>query len=269
MVGGRSFAHQHGCQNVWRFSELWTTVALAFIDILTWNLQRTFKMEKCLENLYFESLSEKLNLHLCRNILGLSKKSSSLTVLGEIGQFPIEILCFAKMIKYWHPLKTKLGNKFLIHSFLNLAETDEQKGYINWQSIVKFILKFCNLERVWLNPNAISTGKLARQCKKVLQDEFIKFFKDKLSDPIFSNVTCNIMNNQALTISRGGNKLRTYNSIKLRFSIEPYLLIIKDKEVRRSTGWPKKSTPVWSSVKWTTKEELSKFRQFWITNELT
>ena len=126
-------------------------------------------------------------------------------------------------------MKTKLGNKSLIHSFLRLIETDEQKGYINWLSTVKFILKYCNLERVWLNPNAIFTGKLARQCKKVLQDKFIKFFKEKLSNPISSNVTCNIMNNQALAISRGGNKLRTYNNIKLGFSIEPYLLIIKDR----------------------------------------
>ena len=86
---------------------------------------------------------------------------------------------------------------------------------------------------MWLNPNAISTEKLACQCKKVLQDKFIKFFKDKLSYPISSNVRCNIMNNQALAISRGGNKLRTYNSIKLGFSIELYLLIIKYKEVRR------------------------------------
>ena len=105
---------------------------------------------------------------------------------------------------------------------------------VNWLSTIKFILKYCNLERVWLNPNSISTGKLARQCKKVLQDKFIKFFKDKLSNPISSNATYNTMNNQVSTISRGGNKLRTYNSIKLGFSIEPYLLIIKDKEVRRS-----------------------------------
>ena len=183
------------------------------------------------ENLYFESPSEKLNLHLCRNILGLSKKPSSLAVLGELGQFPIEILCFTKMIKYWHHLKAKLGNKSLIHSFLKLTDTDQQKGYINWLSTVKLILKYCNLERVRLNPKVISTGKLAHQCKIVLQDKFIKFFKDKLSNPISSNVRCNIMNNQALAISCGGNKLRTYNSIKLGFSIEPYLLIIKDKEV--------------------------------------
>ena len=32
---------------------------------------------------------------------------------------------------------------------------------------------------------------------------------------------------------------------------------------------PQKSTPVWSSVKWTTKGEFSKLKQFWITSELT
>ena len=91
-------------------------------------IDQLLSRKKCLENLYFESPAEKLNLHLCRNILGLSKKSSSLAILGELGQFPIEILCFTKMIKYWHRLKTKLGNKSLIHSFIKLAETDEQKG---------------------------------------------------------------------------------------------------------------------------------------------
>ena len=138
------------------------------------------------------------------------------------------------MIKYWHCLKTKLGNKSLIHSFLKLAETDEQKGYINWLSTVKFILKYCNLERVWPNPNSISTANWHNSVKKCYKIRFIKFFKDKLSNPISSNVTCNIMNNQALTISHGGNKFRTYNSLKLGFFIEPYLLIIKDKEVRQS-----------------------------------
>ena len=89
----------------------------------------------------------------------------------------------------------KMKHKILLWGVFVLepAETDEQKGYINWLSTVKFILKYCHLERVWLNPNAISTGKLARQCKKVLQDKFIKFFKHKLSNSILSNVTCNII----------------------------------------------------------------------------
>ena len=44
-AGGHSFAHHQGCRNinVWRFSKLWTAVSLAFVDISTWNLQKSFK----------------------------------------------------------------------------------------------------------------------------------------------------------------------------------------------------------------------------------
>ena len=77
---------------------------------------------------------------------------------------------------------------------------------------------------------------MARQCKKVLQDKSISFFKDKLSNHISSDVKRNI--NEVETDfdnsgARGGNKLRTYNFSKQKFSMEPYLLTITNKESRR------------------------------------
>ena len=119
--------------------------------------------KQCLENLYFESPTEKANLHVCRNILGLSKKSSCLAVLGELGQFPTEISCFTHMIKYWHRLKTKMSDYSLVSSFLKLSEADENSGHINWLSTVQFILQYYKLGNVWLNPYTTSTGKLVRQ----------------------------------------------------------------------------------------------------------
>ena len=46
VVWEHSFADQNGRHNinVWRFSQLWTAVTLAFIGISGWNLQRSFKM---------------------------------------------------------------------------------------------------------------------------------------------------------------------------------------------------------------------------------
>ena len=40
-AGGHSSAHQHGCHkiNLWRFSKLWTAVALAFTGISTLTFQ--------------------------------------------------------------------------------------------------------------------------------------------------------------------------------------------------------------------------------------
>ena len=71
-------------------------------------------------DLYFESPTEKASLQICRNILELSRKSSCLVVLGELGQFPVENFCFIQMIKYWHRLKTKMNDESLISSFLKI-----------------------------------------------------------------------------------------------------------------------------------------------------
>ena len=86
-------------------------------------------------------------------------------------------------------------------------------------------------------PYATSTGKLARHCRKVLRDKFTKFFKDKLSNPISSDVRKNLTltnGKNARTNRSGGNKLRTYNLVKQDFSMEAYLLVIKNKENRRN-----------------------------------
>ena len=141
------------------------------------------------------------------------------------------------MIKYWHRLKTKMNDESLISSFLKISEKDETNGHTNWLSTVRFILNYCDLDNVWLNPYATSTGKLARHFRKVLRDKFTEFFKDKLSNPISSDVRKNLTltnGKNTRTNHSGGNKLRTYNLGKQDFSMEPYLLVIKNKKNRRN-----------------------------------
>ena len=58
------------------------------------------------ENLYFDSPAEKMQLQICRNILGVSKKISVLSSLGELGSYPLMLSCCVQMIKYWHRIKT-------------------------------------------------------------------------------------------------------------------------------------------------------------------
>ena len=143
------------------------------------------------------------------------------------------------MIKYWHRLKTKMNDESLISSFLKISEKHETNGRINWLSTVRFILNYCDLDHVWLNPYATSAGKLARHCRKVLWDKFTKFFKDKLSSPISSDVRKNLTltyGKNARTDHSGGNKLRTYNLVKQDFSMEPYLFVIKIKRIEEIYG---------------------------------
>ena len=141
------------------------------------------------------------------------------------------------MIKYWHRLKTKMNDESLISSFLKISEKHETNGHINWLSTVRFILNYCDLDHVWLNPYATSAGKLAQHCRKVLWDKFTKFFNDKLSSPISLDVRKNLTltyGKNARTNHSGVNKLRTYNLVKQDFSVEPYHLVIKNKKNRRN-----------------------------------
>ena len=53
-----------------------------------------------LQEPYFDAPSEKLHLLFCRNVLGVSNKTSSLATLGELGRYPVMLSCYVQMIKY-------------------------------------------------------------------------------------------------------------------------------------------------------------------------
>ena len=44
---------------------------------------------------------EKFHNSYCKNILGISKKSSNANVLGELGRFPLPHLLWSNNLKYW------------------------------------------------------------------------------------------------------------------------------------------------------------------------
>ena len=64
------------------------------------------KGEIQLKNLYFDFPAEKIQLQICRNILGVSKKTSVLASLGKLGRYPLMLSCCVQMVKYWQRIKT-------------------------------------------------------------------------------------------------------------------------------------------------------------------
>ena len=58
------------------------------------------------ENFYFDSHAEEMQLQICRNILGVSKKTSVLASLGELGRYPLTMSCCVQTIICWHCIKT-------------------------------------------------------------------------------------------------------------------------------------------------------------------
>ena len=108
-----------------------------------------------IEKLYLDTPGEKLHLQFCRNILGVSNKTNVVATLGELGSYPLMIKSFSQMIKYWHHIKTEVDSNSLVYKILSLMENKERLGQHNWMSTIKFILCYCGMEDVWLNPNII------------------------------------------------------------------------------------------------------------------
>ena len=162
-----------------------------------------------LEKLYLDTPGEKLHLQFCRNILGVSNKTSVVATLGELGSYPLMIKSFSQMIKYWHNIKTEVDSNSLVYKILSFMENKERLGQHNWMSTIKFILYYCGMEDVWLNPNIIKNGSLATKCNIILRHKFIEYWSSLLHSQQSS-----ALNDNKNTNTHGNNKLRTYCLIK-------------------------------------------------------
>ena len=72
--------------------------------------------------------------------------------IGELGCYPLMIRSFTQMIKYWHHIETELDNSSLIYKVVSILDGKQgESRQHNWLSTVKFILRYCGIEKIWLN----------------------------------------------------------------------------------------------------------------------
>ena len=81
-----------------------------------------------------------MQLQICRNILGVSKKTIVLASIGELGLYPLMLSCYIQMVKYGHRIKTDTPDGSLIYKILSYMEEKEGLGEHSWLSTVKFLL---------------------------------------------------------------------------------------------------------------------------------
>ena len=91
------------------------------------------------------------------------------------------------------------------------------KGQHNWLSSVKFILRYCGIGDVWLNPSKISNESLGSKCNVILRNKYIEYWFSLL-DSTESRAVQKKKNS-----TQRKNKLRTYSLIKKEYKIEDYL----------------------------------------------
>ena len=84
---------------------------------------------------------EKVNISLCKWLLGVHKYSSNFGVLGESGRYPIFLDISQGAVKYWQNLQRKRTEKSLLHDCVCEAEVIDAMGSISWISWMELI---CN-----------------------------------------------------------------------------------------------------------------------------
>jgi exonuclease III len=158
-----------------------------------------------LDRLPFEQIQNKL----CKYSLAVRKNSSNIATRAELGRYPLLLNISLLAVKYW---VTILSNpqKLVFKAYQEEKLLDEM-GHKTWVSFVKAILSRCGLIDIWNNQHIINQNHFFKLVQSKLESEY----RDKFFTRINSNVGQD---------GKSGNKLKTYSTIKKKYSIETYLV---------------------------------------------
>ena len=135
--------------------------------------------EKTLHDMFVSSPLEKLNIHMCKYVLGVGKRTSNIATYGELGRYPLYIDKVLAIIKYWLHINKDAESDKLIKDALQDNHVMLQNKKDCWLSCVYMILKECNLLRFFNNPQAMTRRHLT-DLKKSLQSKFVKYWSVEL-----------------------------------------------------------------------------------------
>ena len=184
-------------------SEVWSPFLLK-------GLQKSNLMQKC-----DAAPIEKLNVKLCKYLLGVRKNSCNAAVKGELGRHPLLINLLQQSLKYWFVLTTKKGSSIVGESYTDIYESLPDHP-TSWTSCVKSLMHNFGLEEVWASQDSSKIGpvidKFTLNVCRSYEAEWLELLK---------------------TGTKSGNKLRTYGQFKSQFSMENYVLHIKNTKARK------------------------------------
>lgn len=152
---------------------------------------------------------EKLQNKICKCALRVGKYTSNDASRAELGRYPLIISVAQIVVAFWCQILASPDK--LVHSAYSEELKADSEGKRTWATLVRRILARCGLQRVWDAQSVSDNKQIQKQVRSELQRQFESSFFARLNAPT--------------NPSGGGNKLRTYKSIKINYNIEKYLVI--------------------------------------------
>ena len=151
---------------------------------------------------------EKLNIKLCKYLLGVNRYSTNAAVKGELGRPPLMTKFLIHSIKYWFRLHNlNVEKSFAKQSYLdNLICSTRTNN--SWSSAMYNILNKFNLENTWDNQGETETSINIINIKADILNQYSSAWLNHITR---ENVP---------------NKLLNYSSFKTKFAMENYVLCL-------------------------------------------
>ena len=167
------------------------------------------KLLSCWENLKCETL----NQYCSRILLSVHRKASRLAVLGDLGRHPLAVRAIAHSLNYRMCMESKPTDSLLGHVMTEM-KTLAQNGIDCWISRTDKMAELLSLPIVRFSKIS------GHQILKYVKGKFERFWLDK------------IKSTRVDTDGEEHNKLLTYSSFKCHFGIEPYVLLVQNRNQR-------------------------------------
>jgi hypothetical protein len=152
---------------------------------------------------------ERVQLRFLKYLLHVKDSTCTTAVLGESGRYPIYVTHLFKLIKYWCRI-VSLNKNSLVRKAYDMLKSYTLMGYNTWSTKVQKALTSLGLKDYWYNED--------------VDKEFLSSVKSRLYNN-YESVWCANIKNFPI--------LRLYRLFKTSFSIESYLLQIRDVKLRR------------------------------------
>ena len=173
-----------------------------------WGDSTYYNVKDALPN--FKDPFEKLQLRVCKQILGVHRKTMNIPVLAELGRFPLKLSIDVQMIKYFIRFNSISKDRYIYKIYKESLKSDNCTKS-KWFFYIKRIVDEIGFSYIWINQVN------ERNCKQSIAKTFLQRLKD-----IYSQNALRYINKDENTDS---GKMQFLRKIKDNYAFEPYLNI--------------------------------------------
>ena len=177
------------------------------MPVLTYTAEVWGVFEKNKFEYWDKTPTEKAHLRFCKAFLGVSRKASNLACRAEMGRFPLKIVIDKPILNYYFRLRDMNDGPLVKQAFI-MSNRLWQKGHNSLHSYVHSLPKTYKLPENITKQSAFSPNYL-----NTMRAKFVEHWKHKLGN---------------------STKLKLYSEIKLYYTPEKYLNIIKGDKLKQA-----------------------------------